>query len=171
MVKHNQVSLQCSKLNQKSCQSCCLESQIINIKLKKSFKKVPGPPPKLSASGWRTGSNLEHCSLQNSAIEHKYTQMKTGPFYQQFFHHNSNSMENWSYCNSIEGYHMVQLQNSEHATTAQLSCHVQNSIAITSLQFGWEQNEISIEFELRCKNLSWTPGVHFSKASFMGMHS
>ena len=52
---------QCSKLNQKSCQSCCLESQIINIKLKTSFKKVPGPPPKLSASGWRTGSNLEHC--------------------------------------------------------------------------------------------------------------
>ena len=30
---------QCSKLGQKSCQSCCLESQIINIKLKKSFKK------------------------------------------------------------------------------------------------------------------------------------
>ena len=52
--------IQCSKLNQKSCQSCCLESQIINIKLKKSFKKVTGPPPKLSASGWRTGSNLEH---------------------------------------------------------------------------------------------------------------
>ena len=51
---------QCSKLNQKSCQSCCLESQIINIKLKKSFKKVPSPPPKLPASGWRTGSNLEH---------------------------------------------------------------------------------------------------------------
>ena len=49
------------KLNQISCQSCCLESQIINIKLNKSFKKVPGPPPKLSASGWRTGSNLEHC--------------------------------------------------------------------------------------------------------------
>ena len=51
---------QCSKLNQKSCQSCCLESQIINIKLKKSLKKVTGPPPKLSASGWGTGSNLEH---------------------------------------------------------------------------------------------------------------
>ena len=54
------VISQCSKLDQKSCQSCCLESQIINIKLKKSFRKFPGPPPKLSASGWRTGSNLEH---------------------------------------------------------------------------------------------------------------
>ena len=53
--------VECSKLNQKSCQSCCLESQIINMKLKKSFKNVPSPPPKLSASSWRTGSNLEHC--------------------------------------------------------------------------------------------------------------
>ena len=52
---------QCSKLSQKSCKSSCLESQIINIKLRKIFKKVPGPPPKLSASGRRTGSNLEHC--------------------------------------------------------------------------------------------------------------
>ena len=52
--------IQCSKLSQKSCQSSCLESQIINIKLKKILKKVPGPPPKLSASGRRTGSNLEH---------------------------------------------------------------------------------------------------------------
>ena len=29
-------------------------------KIEESLKKVPGPPPKLSASGWRTGSNLEH---------------------------------------------------------------------------------------------------------------
>ena len=56
---------QCSKLNKKSCQSCCLESQTINIKLKKSLKKVLSPPPKLSASGWRTGSNLEHCHYLN----------------------------------------------------------------------------------------------------------
>ena len=54
------VNAQCSKLSQQNCQSCCVESQIINIKLKKSLKKVPSPPPKLSASGWRTGSNLEH---------------------------------------------------------------------------------------------------------------
>ena len=56
--------MQCSKLSQKSCQSSCLESQIINIKLKKILKKVPGPPPKLSASGRRTGSNLEHCLMK-----------------------------------------------------------------------------------------------------------
>ena len=47
-----------------------LESQIINIKLKKSFKKVPSPPPKLSASGWRTGSNLEHCNITWYYINH-----------------------------------------------------------------------------------------------------
>ena len=56
------VLIQCSKLNQKSSQSCCLESQAINIKLKKGFRKVPGPPPKLSALGWRTGGNLKHCT-------------------------------------------------------------------------------------------------------------
>ena len=54
----------CSKLNKKSCQSCCLESQIINIKLKKSLKIVPSPPPKLSTSGWWTGSNLEHWKFE-----------------------------------------------------------------------------------------------------------
>ena len=62
--QHIDGFMQCSKLNPKSCQSCCLESQILNIKLKKSLKKVPGPPPKLSASGWRTGSNLEHWFMQ-----------------------------------------------------------------------------------------------------------
>ena len=38
-----------------------------------------------------------------------------------------------------------------HATTAQLSCHVQNFVAITVLESRWEWNEISIEFELRWK--------------------
>ena len=57
----NVIIYQCSKLIQKSCQSSCLESQIINIELRKIFKTVPGPPPKLSASGRRTGSNLECC--------------------------------------------------------------------------------------------------------------
>ena len=40
-----------------------------------------------------------------------------------------------------------------HATTAQLSCHVQNFVAITVLEPKWEWNEISIEFELRWKKL------------------
>ena len=39
-----------------------------------------------------------------------------------------------------------------HATTAQLSCHVQNFVAITVLELRWVWNEISIEFELRWKN-------------------
>ena len=33
--------------------------------------------------------------------------------------------------------------------TAQLSCHVQNFVAMTVLEPRWEWNEISIEFELR----------------------
>ena len=63
---------QCSKLSQKSCQSSCLESQIINIKLKKILKKVPGPPPKLSASGRRTGSNLEHWYRDNFLFLYRF---------------------------------------------------------------------------------------------------
>ena len=51
---------QCWKLSQKSCRSSCLESQIINIKLKKNQQKVPSPPPKLSASDRRTCGNFQH---------------------------------------------------------------------------------------------------------------
>ena len=40
--------------------------------------------------------------------------------------------------------------------TAQLLCPVQNFIAITSLQLGWEPNEISIKFELLWNNRLWT---------------
>ena len=70
---------QCSKLSQESCQSSCLESQIINIELRKIFKKVLGPPPKLSASGRRTGSNLEHCykPCQENSITWIIVNLKT----------------------------------------------------------------------------------------------
>ena len=62
-------------------------------------------------------------------------------------------MENWFYCNSpVGGYHVAK---NARATVAHLSRHVQKFIAITSKQFRWEQNEISIEFELRWKNPSW----------------
>ena len=43
-------------------------------------------------------------------------------------------------------------QNFAHATTAQLSCHVHNFVAIIVLESRWEWNEISIEFELRWRN-------------------
>ena len=42
-----------------------------------------------------------------------------------------------------------------HATTAQLSCHVQNFVAIKVIVSGWEWNVISTEFELRWKNRQW----------------
>ena len=38
-----------------------------------------------------------------------------------------------------------------HVTTAPLSCHVQNFVAIAVLESKWEWNEISIEFEMRWK--------------------
>ena len=45
----------------KSCRSSCLESQIVNMKLKKCQQKVSGPPPRLSVSDWRTCGNFQHC--------------------------------------------------------------------------------------------------------------
>ena len=50
---------------------------------------------------------------------------------------------------------IISQQNLAHATTAQLSCHVPNFVAITLLVLGWEQNEISITFELWWKNCEW----------------
>ena len=38
-----------------------------------------------------------------------------------------------------------------HATTAQLSCHVQNFVTITVSESRWEWNEISNELEMRWK--------------------
>ena len=49
---------------------------------------------------------------------------------------------------------IISQQHLAHATTAQLSCHVPNIVAITLLVFGWEQNEISITFEMWWKIVS-----------------
>ena len=38
----------------------------------------------------------------------------------------------------VEGEHIAK---NVHTTTAQLPCHLQNFLAIISLEFGWEQNE------------------------------
>ena len=59
---------QCLKFSEKGCRSSCLESQITNLKLKKNQQNVPGPPPKLYASDWRTCGNFQHwfqCSFLN----------------------------------------------------------------------------------------------------------
>ena len=45
-------------------------------------------------------------------------------------------------------------QNVAHTTTVQVSCYEQNFVAIILLQFGWEQNENSITFELWWKIVS-----------------
>ena len=47
----------------KSCRSSWLESQIINIKLKKNQQKFPVLIQKLSALDWRTCGNFQHCHL------------------------------------------------------------------------------------------------------------
>ena len=52
----------------------------------------------------------------------------------------------------IQLLEIISTQNLAHATTAPLSCHVPNFVEIHLLVFGWEQNEISITFELWWKN-------------------
>ena len=50
---------------------------------------------------------------------------------------------------------MISLPIFAHATTAQLPCHVHVMEMISSLEFGWEQNEISITFESWWKIREW----------------
>ena len=50
----------------KSYRSSCLESQIINMKLKKNQQKVPAPAPKLSALDWQTCGSFQHWSYVSS---------------------------------------------------------------------------------------------------------
>ena len=63
---------------------------------------------------------------------------------------------------------MISLQKFAQDTTEQLSCHMQNFIAITSLQLGWEQNEISIDFKLWWQNLSWNGPLVYVLHGFHG---
>ena len=43
---------------------------------------------------------------------------------------------------------IISQQNFPQSMTVELPCHLQNFVAITWLEFGWGQNEISITFEL-----------------------
>ena len=71
-------------------------------------------------------------------------------FHTDFFYcnSNSNSMENWFWCNSIAGYDITTKFYTWHV-------HVQNSIVITWPQAARMQNEISIKFESWWKKCSW----------------
>ena len=61
--RHTFLSFSIWNSVKKSCRSSCLESQAINIKLKKNQQKVSGAPPKLSAWDWRIGTNFQHCFI------------------------------------------------------------------------------------------------------------
>ena len=51
----------------------------------------------------------------------------------------------WTLCFVVIQYLAIRSQHIfAHATTAQLSCHVQKSVAITLLHLMWQQNEIFI---------------------------
>ena len=55
---------------------------------------------------------------------------------------------------------MISLQVFAHATTAQLSYHVQKLVAISSVEFVSEQNEVSVKFGYDGKSLvKWAAGL------------
>ena len=54
----------------------------------------------------------------------------------------------WKICLSIIPFQaFISPHSCAHAMTAQLSWHVLNCVAIRSLEFGWDQNEIAIAFQ------------------------
>ena len=54
----------------------------------------------------------------------------------------------WKLCLAVISLLAIRSQQLfAHATTAELSCHVQNYVAIIVLESRWEWNEVSIEFE------------------------
>ena len=63
---------------------------------------------------------------------------------------------------------IISLQNIAQATTAQLSCHVQNFVMIVLAQSGQQYMEFFIEFWLRCKKYYWNspngPLAHYDIA-------
>ena len=90
----------------------------------------------------------------------------------------------WIWMDAIIQFTTIRsLQNSAHATTAWLSWHVQNLVAITASEFEWDLDEISNEFELQWKNslvrwatilhdlfLPWHSLLHLLDHSFLLLH-
>ena len=76
-------------------------------------------------------------------------------FTNTFFHHRFYGSF-VSFYSSMPGYDIATdfFAYSTDCAATVLSCHVQNLEAIGSSYFGWEQNEISISFELWRKSLS-----------------
>ena len=57
----------------------------------------------------------------------------------------------WEFCLAIIVLLAIRLQHtSANATAAQVSCHIQNCLAIAVSESKWEWNDISNEFKIRC---------------------
>ena len=82
-----------------------------------------------------------------------------GPFHEQF----SIAIEiRRTICLSLKPLlDIISLQHFAHTTTTQCAVvSLQNFTVIDISQLGWEQNEISIEFELRWRDLSWNEPLY-----------
>ena len=102
----------------------------------------PNPLLCYSATLWLSEVSLEYIISSSS---------KSGAHFMN--DHDKNSEKIDFIVTPAQGF--MSLPNFLHATPTQLLHHVQNSIAITLLQHEWQQNGISIEFELGWKNRSY----------------
>ena len=90
--------------------------------------------------------NLMNIHLRNSSSAMKHY---PGAHFTHDFSRNPNQHKN--YIAVIRLLVIRLLQIFVHARAVHLSCHVQNFAVITWSQFGWEQKEISKEYEMRWK--------------------
>ena len=69
----------------------------------------------------------------------------------------------WQLCLAVIPLLAIRLQQIfVHATTAVLSCHVHNFVAIAVLELKWEWNKISIEFEKNGSEMGPWPYTHLA---------
>ena len=91
------------------------------------------------------------------------THWTLGPIHCQFSHHYLNSIENLFGYNSICGHHITK-NNFCTCKTSQLSCHVQNLVAITLFEIR-KRNFIRIWVSMELLFVNWFPeryDLHFA---------
>ena len=86
-------------------------------------------------------SSENHLRIISQYIQSSIANISLKIMFLWFFHHNSNPMGIPFCCYKCILFPVIiSEQHFAHATTAQLSCDMQNFVAITRLEFGWEMN-------------------------------
>ena len=81
-----------------------------------------------------------------------------GPFHERFFHHISNSMENWCKCNSIVRYHITTIFCTCNDSTTVVACVKFHSDHFTTIWMRAKWNFHRILITMEKSFVKWTPG-------------